>query len=60
MALVNAGKRQISDIRKSKEKIMTLPTRVPVFTTDSKDVDRIVFQTICKCFVSRLNVAFLM
>ena len=26
---------------------------------DSEDVDHIVFPTICKCFVSELNVAFL-
>ena len=28
--------------------------------TDSEDVDHIVFQTICKFFVSQLNVAFLL
>ena len=44
------SKQQISVIRKSKENIMTwsLPTRVQVFTTDSEDVDHIVFLTI-KC-----------
>ena len=53
------SKWQISDILKSKEKIMT-PTPVQVFTTVSEGGDHIVLQTICKCFVSRLNGAFLM
>ena len=34
-------------------------TRIEVFPMDNEDVDHIFFKTICKCFVSRLNVAFL-
>ena len=44
--------RQISDIARARKRSWHLPTHVQVFTTDSEDADHIVFQTICKSFVS--------